>query len=182
MFFPYGVERVLSIRCRFHDEERRKPFFHEIADAVFVFDDEDDVSLCVFVGRSGFVERKVGLAERFVSVGHHILHIEGNGQYEGIGGLTRVEHERPLMQQSQRACQGQADADTLFFFLFLFPLEERFEYLLCFLFGYFGSVAAYADREVAIILAQIDRNMLIAVFQGVIKQVAQYLGDGFFVE
>ena len=30
MFFPYGVERVLSIRCRFHDEERRKLSFMKL--------------------------------------------------------------------------------------------------------------------------------------------------------
>ena len=132
MFFSYDVEGFLAIRCCFHDEERRKPFFHEIAYAFLVFYDEDDIAFGVFISRSSFVERKVGLAERFVSVGHHILHIERYSQNERIVGLTCVEHKRPLMQQSQRTRQSQADADTLFFFLFLCLLEERLEYLLRF--------------------------------------------------
>ena len=117
-----------------------------------------------------------------VTVGHHILHIERYSQNERIVGLTCVEHKRPLMQQSQRTRQSQADADTLFFFLFLCLLEERLEYLLRFFFGYFRTVATYADREVAVIFTQIDRNLLVAVFQGVIEQVAQDFGYTLLVD
>ncbi len=64
------------------------------------------------------VERKVGLAERFVSVGHHILHIERYSQYERIVGLTCVEHKRPLYAAKPKNAPKPGRCRHLVFFFF----------------------------------------------------------------
>ena len=86
------------------------------------------------------------------------------------------------MKHGQRTGQWQADTGACRCPFFLIDLIKRLEYLL----GEFGrypvSVAGDADTEGGLFTPQLDMNGIGRIFECIVQQVAQYLGNGFAVD
>ena len=146
-----------------------------------VFYQQEGIS--IHIGRDGrmFVQLDNVFLYGFVVLLFNALHIQRNGQYKNIALLIGVQIDRAFMQGCQRTCQRQTDAYSITGLLFSVHLIERFEYILADFRRNLVSVTGNTNRKAVFSLFPFYQYILAGVLQRIIEQVAQYLGDCFFI-